>query len=183
VAKKQERKADNRKLREHSLEDVPLSGDNSDIFAPGDDEQQNPDEGNSAQDPVLSDLRQVTNHRADDIFPFAAQLDEDDEHVFIEFPGATLYEPDTDNIIAGVQFVDDDDPSAGYRIVGKTVFPPTHTRWRRIKRDALGSIRRCQACQDYTVRNRRREGADFFIPSVKHPKRKKLKSISHNVTD
>ncbi|MDH4034406.1 MAG: hypothetical protein OEV80_11475, partial [candidate division Zixibacteria bacterium] len=54
---------------------------------------------------------------------------------------------------------------------------PQQTPW--IKREALGSIRRCQACQDYTVRMRRKEGADFCIPSSKFPHRKTLKSVHH----
>ena len=35
------------------------------------------------------------------------------------------------------------------------------------------------SCQDYTVRMRRKEGPDFYIPSHKHPNRKKLKSVQH----
>ncbi|MEW6410849.1 MAG: hypothetical protein AB1483_00085 [Candidatus Zixiibacteriota bacterium] len=104
---------------------------------------------------------------------------EDDEYVFIECPGATLYEDGTDEIKAGARFIDDNDPQKGYEIVEHPVYAPNHTKRRRIKREALGSIRRCQACQDYTVRMRRREGPDFFIPSVKHPKRKKLKSVEY----
>jgi hypothetical protein len=100
-----------------------------------------------------------------------------EEYVFIECPGATLYEPGTNNVIAGVKFIDDDDPEKGYEIVREPIFAPTHTRRRRIRREAIGKIRRCQGCQDYTVRMRRREGPDFFIPSVKHPNRKKLKSV------
>ena len=102
----------------------------------------------------------------------------DEEYVFIECPGATLYEPGTNNVIAGVKFIDEDDPEKGYEIVRERVYAPTHTRRRRIRREALGKIRRCQGCQDYTVRMRRKEGPDFFIPSPKHPKRKKLKSVT-----
>ncbi len=104
---------------------------------------------------------------------------EQSDYVFIECPGATLYEAGTNNVVAGVSFYDDDDPSKGYEIIDKPVFAPNHTHRRRIKKEALGSIRRCQACQDYTIRMRRKEGADFFIPSYKHPGRKKLKSIQH----
>lgn len=103
---------------------------------------------------------------------------EDDGYVFIECPGATLYEEGTDDVIAGVRFLDED-PQKGYEIVGHPVYAPTHTKRRRIKQEALGKIRRCQGCQDYTVRMRRREGPDFFVPSVKHPKRKKLKSVEY----
>ena len=106
----------------------------------------------------------------------------DEEYVFIECPGATLYEPGTNNVIAGVKFIDDDDPEKGYEIIREQVFAPTHTRRRRIRREAIGKIRRCQGCQDYTVRMRRKEGPDFFIPSVNHPNRKKLKSVTHQNT-
>ncbi len=104
---------------------------------------------------------------------------ESDEHIFIECPGATIYEEGTNRVIAGVEFLDDNDPSKGYRIVDHPVYAPTHTRRRRIKREALGKIRRCQGCQDLTVRLRRPEGPDFFIPSVKHPGRKKLKPAKY----
>ncbi|HOP06077.1 MAG TPA: hypothetical protein PLF13_02165 [candidate division Zixibacteria bacterium] len=105
--------------------------------------------------------------------------EESDEYVFIECPGATLYEEGTNNVIAGVKFHDNDDPFKGYKIIGHPVYAPNHRKRRRIKREALGSIRRCRACQDYTIRMRRKEGKDFFIPSSKHPNRKKLKSIEH----
>ncbi len=104
---------------------------------------------------------------------------DNDEWIFIECPGATLYDPETNAIIQGVKFNDDNDPFQGYKIIGEPVYAPTHTKRRRIKRDALGHIRRCQGCQDYTVRMRRREGPDFFIPSYKHPGRTKLRSIIH----
>lgn len=104
---------------------------------------------------------------------------ESDDSVFIECPGATLYEPGTHNVLAGVKFHDNDDPFKGYKIIDKPVYAPNHTRRRRIKREALGRIRRCQACQDYTVRMQRKEGPDFFIPSSKFPHRTKLKSVEH----
>ncbi len=100
----------------------------------------------------------------------------DDEYVFIECPGATLYENGTNKVVAGAEFLDDNNPEKGYRIVKHAVYAPTHTRRRRIKRDAVGRIRRCQGCQDYTIRMRRPEGPDFYIPSNKHPNRKKLKT-------
>jgi hypothetical protein len=102
-----------------------------------------------------------------------------EEYAFIQCPGATLYEPGTTEVAQGVQFVDDNDPSKGYRIIGRPVYAPTHTKLRRIKKDVVGKIRRCQGCQDYTVRMRRPEGPDFFIPSPKYPGRKKLKTVSH----
>ena len=101
------------------------------------------------------------------------------EDVIIECPGVTLFGPDGDEIIAGVEFLDNDDTATGYRIVDHPVFAPDHTRQRRIKAQALGRIRRCRACQDYTIRMRRREGRDFCIPSPKHPRRKKLKAMTH----
>jgi len=104
---------------------------------------------------------------------------ESDDSVFIECPGATLYEPGTHNVIGGVKFHDEDDPFKGYRIIDKPVYAPNHVKRRRVKREALGRIRRCRACQDYTVRMQRKEGPDFFIPSSKYPHRKKLKSIEH----
>jgi len=104
---------------------------------------------------------------------------ESDEYVFIECPGATLYEPGTHNVVAGVKYHDDDDPFKGYKIIDKPVYAPNHVKRRRIKREALGKIRRCQACQDYTVRMKRKEGPDLFIPSPRFPNRKKLKSVQH----
>jgi hypothetical protein len=104
---------------------------------------------------------------------------DDDGYVFIDCPGATLYQPGTDIIVAGVKFYDENDPTKGFEIIKQPVYAPTHNKRRRIKSDALGKIRRCQGCQDYTVRMRRREGPDFYIPSVKHPHRTKLKSVEH----
>ena len=104
---------------------------------------------------------------------------ETDEYLFIECPGATLYDEETGEIIEGVKWKDDNNISKGYEIVGKAVYAPNHKHRRRIKREALGKIRRCIACQDYTVRMRRPEGRDFFIPSVKHPSRTKLKPMNH----
>jgi hypothetical protein len=102
-----------------------------------------------------------------------------DDSIFIECPGATLYDPETNSVIAGVKFIDDEDPFKGHKIIGYPVYAPTHTKLRRVKREALGHIRRCQGCQDYTIRMRRREGPDFFIPSHKHPGRTKLKPVTH----
>lgn len=104
---------------------------------------------------------------------------EDDDYVVIECPGATLYAPGTTEVVAGVSWHDDDDPLKGYKIIGTPVYAPDHRRRRRIKREALGKIRRCRACQDYTIRMRRKEGADFYIPSAKHPGRKRLKPVRH----
>ncbi|MCX6825867.1 MAG: hypothetical protein NTV06_01170, partial [candidate division Zixibacteria bacterium] len=41
----------------------------------------------------------------------------DDGKIFIECPGATVYEPGTRKIIAGVHFFDDDNPATGYEII------------------------------------------------------------------
>ncbi len=102
---------------------------------------------------------------------------QDSEFVFIECPGATLYDTETGQITAGVKWHDDDDPSQGHDIVDHPVYAPTHTHRRRIKREAYGKIRRCQGCQDFTIRMRRKEGPDFFVPSPKYPGRTKLKSV------
>ena len=118
------------------------------------------------------------NAETADFSAFTQSADSDD-YVFIECPGATLYEPGTTQVVQGVEFDDSDDPKSGYRIIGKPVYAPTHTRLRRIKPEAKGHIRRCQGCQDYTIRMRRPEGPDFFIPSPKYPGRKKLKTVSH----
>lgn len=103
----------------------------------------------------------------------------DEDYVFIDCPGATLYQPGSNTVVAGARFNDENDPTKGHEIIKEPVFAPTHTKRRRIKREALGKIRRCQGCQDYTVRMRRPEGPDFFIPSHKHPKRTKLKTVEH----
>jgi hypothetical protein len=103
----------------------------------------------------------------------------DDGYVFIDCPGATLYQPGSDIVVAGAKFHDENDPAKGFEIVKEPVFAPTHNKRRRIKREAFGKIRRCQGCQDYTVRMRRPEGPDFFIPSHKHPNRTKLKAVEH----
>lgn len=105
--------------------------------------------------------------------------DDTNEYVVIECPGATLYKEDGITVAKGVHWHNDDDPSQGYEIVGQQIYAPTHRRFRRIKKDALGNIRRCQGCQDFTIRMRRREGPDFFIPSSKHPNRKKLKTVDY----
>lgn len=106
---------------------------------------------------------------------FKDEID-DDENIFIECHGATIYESGTNQVEQGVSF---HEGGQGFDIVGQAIYAPEHHKKRRIKREAEGKIRRCRACQDYTVRMRRKEGADFFVPSPHHPGRKKLKSISH----
>ena len=101
------------------------------------------------------------------------------DHLVIDCPGATLYHEGTNDVEVGVRFIDDDDPSKGYEIVGHPVYAPTHEKKRRIKAEAYGRIRRCRGCQDYTVRMRRREGPDFMVPSSKHPGRTNLKPVKY----
>ncbi len=88
----------------------------------------------------------------------------DDNRVLIECPGASLYKPGTDEVARGVSFRDADDPSRGYDIIGSPVYGPRHVRYRWVKKEDLHLIRRCQSCQDYTVRMRRKEGPDLYIP-------------------
>ncbi len=104
----------------------------------------------------------------------------EDGYIFIDCPGATLYQPGTDTVVAGVKFHDENNSANGFSIVKEPVYSPTHNKHRRIKQEVLGKIRRCQGCQDYTVRMRRPEGPDFYIPSHKHPNRTKLKSVEHS---
>ena len=104
---------------------------------------------------------------------------DNDGYIVIECPGATLYQAGTDEIEAGVRFLDDNDPSKGFVIVKHPVYAPTHERKRRIKTEAYGRIRRCRGCQDYTVRMRRPEGPDLYLPSGKHPQRTKLKPVHY----
>jgi len=123
---------------------------------------------------------------SDPIFPF---IDEDsnpltendtcppDGKIFIECPGVTVYEPGTRNIIAGVRFFDEHDPKSGYEIISHPVYAPEHRRKRLIKKENAHSIRRCQACQDLTIRLMRPEGVDFYIPNPRFPHKKQLKSV------
>lgn len=100
-----------------------------------------------------------------------------DERQFIECPGASLYDDKTGLVSEGADFIEHDDGSYEARIVKRPHFPPGHCRRRLVSREKFGKIRRCQACQDYTVRLKRKEGVDFCIPSAKFPRRTKLKSI------
>jgi len=112
--------------------------------------------------------------------PFGEESTLDDDKIFIECPGATVYEPGTRTVIAGVEWIDEKDPSKGYRIVDHQVFAPEHRNKRLIKKEHRNSIRRCQACQDLTVRLIRREGPDFFIPNPRFPHKKQLKPVEKN---
>lgn len=104
----------------------------------------------------------------------------DDDKMFIECPGATVYDPVTRQIIAGVKFHDEQNPEAGHEIISHPVFAPEHRRKRIIRKEHRNSIRRCQACQDLTVRLMRREGPDFFIPNPRFPHKKQLKPVEKN---
>jgi len=109
--------------------------------------------------------------------PFNGEVLNDGDKVFIECPGATIYEPGTRTIMAGVRFRDSRDPAKGYDIINRQVFAPGHKKRRLVRRKDLASIRRCQACQDLTIRMMRREGPDFYIPNNRNPRRKFLKPI------
>jgi hypothetical protein len=126
------------------------------------------------------------NTESDIFFPFTGEPSDiisdetpllDDDKIFIECPGATVYEPGTRNVIAGVRFRDEHDPTAGHEIVSHPVYAPEHRRRRIIKKENRYSIRRCQACQDLTVRLMRREGPDFYIPNPRFPHKKQLKPV------
>jgi len=112
--------------------------------------------------------------------PFKNETSLDDDKIFIECPGATIYEPGTRNIIAGVRFYDEQEPSKGYEIVANPVYAPEHRGRRLVRKKDVNCLRRCQACQDLTVRMVRREGPDFYIPNPKHPKKRQLRSIERN---
>jgi hypothetical protein len=114
------------------------------------------------------------------VVPFLKADSLDNDKIFIECPGATVYDPDTRHVVAGAEFLDDRNPDRGYRIICQPVYAPEHKRRRLIKKKHRGLIRRCQACQDLTVRLIRREGPDFFIPSPKHPGKKQLKPVERS---
>jgi hypothetical protein len=112
-----------------------------------------------------------------DIGDFSEECAPPEGKIFIECPGATIYEPETRAIIAGVRFFDEDNPQSGYEIISHPVYAPEHRRKRLIKKENAHSIRRCQACQDLTIRLMRREGPDFYIPNSRFPRKKSLKSV------
>lgn len=89
------------------------------------------------------------------------------DKVLIECPGATLYLPGSDDVVAGVRFFDNNNPALGFEIIKEPLFGPAHVKHRWIKREDTHLIRRCQSCQDYTIRMRRKEGPDLYIPSRK----------------
>jgi len=122
----------------------------------------------------------VTEQRDEVINPFIDEECLDEDKMFIECPGATVYDPETREIIAGVNFIDESDPAAGYQIINHPVYAPEHRAKRLIKKEHRNCIRRCQACQDLTVRLVRREGPDFFIPNPRFPRKKQLKPVEKN---
>lgn len=77
-----------------------------------------------------------------------------DGKVVIECPGATLYDVETGRVLGGVKWLDANDFTKGFQIIGDAVFAPNHTPRRLIEASQSGKIARCQACQDYTVRMR-----------------------------
>ncbi|MDD4052134.1 MAG: hypothetical protein PHR28_09595 [candidate division Zixibacteria bacterium] len=99
-----------------------------------------------------------------------ADFTADTDRIVISCPGATLYLPDSDQVTAGVHFFDGNDPLQGYEIIGHPVYGSAHVAHRWVKRQDAHLIRRCQSCQDLTVRMRRKEGPDLFIPSRRHPR-------------
>lgn len=105
---------------------------------------------------------------------FAADAD----MVMIECPGATLYHDGSNDIKAGVRFYDNNDPAKGFEIVDHPVYGPKHVKRRWVKKEDAHLIRRCQSCQDHTIRMRRKEGPDLYIPSRKRDNRHHRK-VSH----
>jgi len=111
------------------------------------------------------------NRDEESLGPLSSSINDfakDVDKVLIECPGATLYRPGTDEVISGVKFLNDDFPFE-YEIVGGAVFGPHHVHHRWVKKEDLHLIRRCQSCQDYTIRMKRKEGANLYIPSRKGP--------------
>ncbi|HOD67750.1 MAG TPA: hypothetical protein PKM94_13795, partial [candidate division Zixibacteria bacterium] len=104
---------------------------------------------------------------------------ESEDYLLIECPGVSLYDPATGEVVEGVRWRDENDATKGFEIVGRPIYAPNHKHRRRVRKEAVGKIRRCRACQDYTIRMRRPEGRDFFIPSVRHPRRTRLRPMEH----
>jgi rRNA maturation protein Nop10 len=114
---------------------------------------------------------------SESISAFAEQTDK----VMIECPGATLYLPDGNEVVAGVRFIDQNDPARGYEIVNHPVYGPKHVLRRWVKREDAHLIRRCESCQDYTIRMRRKEGPNLYIPSRKHPDQRRRPRMATTV--
>lgn len=103
------------------------------------------------------------NYLSRSITDFGQQSDK----ILIECQGATLYHPGTDEVAQGVRFRDGNDPSKGHEIIGRPVYGPKHVARRWVKKEDVHLIRRCQSCQDYTIRMKRKEGPNLYIPSRK----------------
>lgn len=109
----------------------------------------------------------------------------DEDQRFIECPGSSIYDESTGAVIEGADFIEREQGAYEVRIIKHGIYPPGHRSKRLVSQEQFGKIRRCQACQDYTVRLRRKEGVDFCVPSRKFPHRTKLKSVdivSHNAS-
>ncbi|MBU1317825.1 MAG: DC1 domain-containing protein [candidate division Zixibacteria bacterium] len=74
--------------------------------------------------------------------------------VLIECPGATVYDETNTEIVKGVKWNNPNDFTEGHTIVGSPIYAPAHQKKRMVPKENLGSIARCQACQDFTVRLR-----------------------------
>jgi len=90
--------------------------------------------------------------------------------ILITCPGATVYHPGANTVAAGVRLLDPDDPSQGYEIAERPIYGPAHVLHRWVKKKDAHLIRRCRSCQDYTIRMRRKEGSDLFIPPLTGPR-------------
>lgn len=116
----------------------------------------------------------------------SARSSNDEKYIVIVCPGMSIYDKETREITKGVESIN------GYTIqeidrqkvhapncviVRRHVYAPEHKKFRRIKPDALGKLRICQRCQDYTIRLRRKEGEDVAFPSEKRRDLTRLKSI------
>ncbi|MCP4568619.1 MAG: hypothetical protein GY841_13665 [FCB group bacterium] len=125
---------------------------------------------------------QCNDHQSLDIDSISESLSvfaDEDRRLLIECPGATLYLPGTNEVTAGAQFLDAQDPTRGHKIINRPVYGPQHVRRRWIKKEDAHLIRRCQSCQDHTVRMKRKEGPDLYIPSLKNPQRPSHGQRSH----
>jgi hypothetical protein len=113
------------------------------------------------------------------LFQSISDFSEKSDKVLIECPGATLYHPGTNDIAGGVRFNNPDDPLQGYEIVGQPVYGPKHVRRRWVKKENSHLIRRCESCQDHTIRMRRKEGPDLYIPSRRGPQPRNRRSSTY----
>ena len=75
-------------------------------------------------------------------------------HVVIECPGATIFDSNNERVVLGVKWNNDKDHSQGYEIIGKQIYAPNHHKTRRVEKEHVKNIGRCQGCQDFTIRMR-----------------------------